>query len=95
MGALPFNNISFEFLLLINCNFAPLAHDFAVNFDTGKPFSANLIAGSKISAKFKFPHFSMVSTHPAAAPGTVIVCTENLCKLSTIPIEFKYSRLNF
>jgi hypothetical protein len=41
--------------------------------ETGNPISANSMAGAKICSivNFPLPNLSMVSTQPAAAPGTV------------------------
>jgi hypothetical protein len=46
----------------------PLAHNCAVNGDTGKPESANSIAGCNTSARDNLPHRLIVSHQPAHAP---------------------------
>ncbi len=49
----------------------------AASSDTGNPFSPSSMAGARICARdsLPLPKRSTVSTHPAAAPGTVAAWT--------------------
>src|SRR6266498_949552 len=59
------NNFVILYIHYITCQ--------ALISDTGYPFSANSIAGFKISPRdnLPLPNHSIQSTHPAAAPGIV------------------------
>jgi hypothetical protein len=50
---------------------APRAQSDAITGESGKPSSANAIAGARSRAKGSFPNFACSSAQPSTVPGTL------------------------